>query len=129
MSFNFAVQIKYSTIISFAYSKYFMPMLYYSTMTKQMPWCRLVKTLPCIAVFMSSLTIVVIALDRYLVICRPAHRQVSRDSVGYDSAGLLTISRKDRTCESKIGQNKHRSNEKNVEERMVLTKNTRTGQN
>jgi hypothetical protein len=36
-----------------------------------------VKTLPCIAVFMSSLTIVVIAIDRYLVICRPAQRQVS----------------------------------------------------
>jgi hypothetical protein len=37
---------------------------------------RLVKTLPCIAVFMSSLTIVVIAIDRYLVICRPTHKQV-----------------------------------------------------
>ena len=49
----------------------------------------MVKTLPCVAVFMSSLTIVVIALDRYLVICRPAHRQVptAHREKGWESAG------------------------------------------
>jgi hypothetical protein len=38
--------------------------------------CRLVKTAPCIAVFNSSLTIVVIALDRHRVIVHSGRQQV-----------------------------------------------------
>ena len=37
---------------------------------------RFVKTMPCIAVFMSSLTIVAIALDRYRVIVSSSSKQV-----------------------------------------------------
>ena len=37
---------------------------------------RFVKTMPCIAVFMSSLTIVAIALDRYRVIVSSSGKQV-----------------------------------------------------
>ncbi len=59
---------------------------------------RLVKTLPCIAVFMSSLTIVVIAIDRYLVICRPAQRQVSIRKDTSSSVVLL----KDRSASGQI---------------------------
>ncbi len=38
--------------------------------------CRIVKTLPCVAVFMSSLTIVSIAVDRYRIIVHSTARQV-----------------------------------------------------
>ena len=37
---------------------------------------RLVKTLPNLAVFMSSFTIVAIAIDRYITICRPTKPRV-----------------------------------------------------
>ena len=39
-------------------------------------FCRIVKTVPNLAVFMSSFTIVAIAIDRYYVICRPTRSQV-----------------------------------------------------
>ncbi|XP_023344207.1 neuropeptide F receptor [Eurytemora carolleeae] len=38
--------------------------------------CKFVKTMPCIAVFMSSLTIVAIALDRYRVIVSSSGKQI-----------------------------------------------------
>ena len=37
---------------------------------------RLVKVFPCLAVFMSSFTILAIAVDRHRMICRPTYRQV-----------------------------------------------------
>ena len=37
---------------------------------------RLVKTMPCLAAFMSSLTIMTIAVDRHRAICRPTLTQV-----------------------------------------------------
>jgi hypothetical protein len=39
--------------------------------------CRIVKTLPCVAVFMSSLTIVSIAIDRYRIIVHSTATQVA----------------------------------------------------
>ena len=39
--------------------------------------CRLVKVVPCMAVFMSSFTIIAIAVDRHRMICKPTFRQVS----------------------------------------------------
>ena len=38
--------------------------------------CRLVRSVPCVAVYMSSLTIIGIAFDRHRVICKPTYRQV-----------------------------------------------------
>ena len=40
-------------------------------------YSRLVKVFPCLAVFMSSFTIMAIAVDRHRMICRPTYRQVS----------------------------------------------------
>ncbi len=42
----------------------------------QLP-CVLLKTLPCVAVFMSSLTIMVIAADRYRIIVHSSSKQVT----------------------------------------------------
>ena len=46
--------------------------------------CRLLKSFPCLAVFMSSLTIMAIAVDRHRMICRPTYTQL-----GFGSALLL----------------------------------------
>ena len=40
-------------------------------------WCRFVKTFPCVAVYMSSLTNMAIALDRYRFIVKSQSLQVS----------------------------------------------------
>ena len=40
--------------------------------------CRLVKCLPCVSVYMSSLTIMAIAVDRHRVICKPTFSQVGQ---------------------------------------------------
>ena len=52
---------------------------------------RIVKTLPCVAVFMSSLTIVSIAVDRYRIIVHSTARQVrcSRNII----AGIRSFSK------------------------------------
>ena len=42
--------------------------------------CRLVRTVPCVAAFMSSLTVITVALDRRRVILRPHQHQVSLGS-------------------------------------------------
>ena len=36
----------------------------------------MLKSFPCLAVFMSSFTIMAIAIDRHRMICRPTYRQV-----------------------------------------------------
>ena len=46
------------------------------TLPPVLPLCRLVKTFPCVAVFMSSLTMMAIAGDRYRVIICPDRLQV-----------------------------------------------------
>ena len=46
------------------------------TLPPVLPLCRLVKTFPCVAVFMSSLTMMAIAGDRYRVILCPDRLQV-----------------------------------------------------
>ena len=38
----------------------------------------MVKVVPCLAVIMSSLTIMVIAVDRHRVICKPTFKQVKK---------------------------------------------------
>ena len=38
------------------------------------------KVLPCFAVFMSSFTIMAIAVDRHRMICRPTYRQVRKET-------------------------------------------------
>ena len=43
-----------------------------------MSCCRLVKCLPCVTVYMSSLTIMAIAVDRHRVICKPTFSQVGQ---------------------------------------------------
>ena len=46
------------------------------TLPPLLPLCRLVKTFPCVAVFMSSLSLMAIAGDRYRVILCPDRLQV-----------------------------------------------------
>ena len=46
------------------------------TLPRLLPLCRMVKILPCLAVFMSSLTIIAIAADRHRVIISPDRLQV-----------------------------------------------------
>ena len=46
------------------------------TLPDILPLCTVVKIFPCVAVFMSSLTIVAIAGDRYRVIISPDRLQV-----------------------------------------------------
>jgi hypothetical protein len=53
--------------------------------------CRIVKTLPCVAVFMSSLTIVSIAIDRYRIIVHSGAKQVGE--TGVSNAPYRTLSR------------------------------------
>ena len=46
--------------------------------TKILFLSRLVRTVPCVAAFMSSLTVITVALDRQRVILRPHQTQVSQ---------------------------------------------------
>ena len=56
--------------------------------------CRLVKCLPCVAVYMSSLTIIGIAFDRHRVICKPTYRQVKRNRYKVRVLLILNADRK-----------------------------------
>ena len=38
--------------------------------------CRLIKTFPCVAVYMSSFTVMAVAIDRYRVIVRSSSMQI-----------------------------------------------------
>ena len=48
----------------------------YVSFTKEYAFVRFVKTFPCVAVYMSSLTNMAIAVDRYQVIVRTQSLQV-----------------------------------------------------
>ena len=62
------------------------------TLPKVLLMCRMVKVFPCVAVFMSSLTIVAIACDRYRVIVSPDRLQVGGGQAWACLPAILLVS-------------------------------------